>query len=253
MFAMSIEKTYVLLKRGLHPSTLKDSLDVVKKVEEYRQFWKPARNNVVLLAESHVYTNETDFATECKKSLLEILFPNYPSRYVRFVYCLGYGENELLSRRLEDNPGTPQYWKIFSSCVANSLNDLGFPRVTKKGTPSFLQRLRNKVGVLQEMKRRGVWLLDASIIGIYRAIDNQETKEKIIRVCWDEYLKDIILESRPKHIIVIGKGVEAILRYRLDKLGISYTALPQPQGVRGSSEVLSNYYGEYQKICSEFI
>jgi hypothetical protein len=249
---MSIEKTYGLVKKGLHPSTLTDSLDVVKQVEKYRQFWKPVRNNIVLLAESHVYTNETDFATECKKSLLEILFPNYPSRYVRFVYCLGYGENELLDGRLEDNPGTPQYWKIFSSCVANSLNDLGFHGVTKKETPSLLQRLRNKVGVLQEMKKRGVWLLDASIVGIYRAIDDSETKEKIIRVCWDEHVKDIILESRPKHIIVIGKGVEAILRYRLNKARISYTALPQPQGVRGSSEVLSNYYSEYQKICSEF-
>jgi hypothetical protein len=249
---MSIEKTYGLVKKGLHPSTLTDSLDVVKQVEEYRQFWKPAKTNVVLLAESHVYTNEQDFETECKKSLLEILFPNYPSRYVRFVYCLGYGENELLSRRLEDNPGTPQYWKIFSSCVANSLNDLGFHRVTKRETPSLLQRLRNKIGVLQEMKKRGVWLLDASIVGIYRAIDDLETKEKIIRICWDEHVKNIILESHPKHTIVIGKGVEAILSDRLNKVGISYTALPQPQGVRGPSEVLSNYYSEYQKICSEF-
>jgi hypothetical protein len=249
---MSTEKTYELIKKAVHPSTFTDSLDVVKQVEKYRQFWKPAKTNVVLLAESHVYTNEKDFETECKKSLLEILFPNYPSHYVRFVYCLGYGENELLSRRLEDNSGTPQYWKILSSCVAKSLDDLGFHRVTKRETPSFLQRLRNKVDVLQEMKKRGVWLLDASVVGIYRAISDSETKEKIIRICWDEHVKDIILESRPKHILVIGKGVEAILGYRLNKVGISYTVLPQPQGVRGSSEVLSNYYNQYQRICSEF-
>jgi hypothetical protein len=249
---MSIEKTYELIKKEVHPSMLMDSLDVVKQVEKCRQFWKPAKTNVVLLAESHVYTNEKDFETECKRNLMEILLPNYPSRYVRFVYCLGYGENELLSRRLEDNPGTPQYWKIFSSCVADSLNNLSFRKVTKKETPSLLQRLRNKVCVLQEMKRRGLWLLDASIVGIYRAIDDSETKEKIIRICWDEHVKDVILESRPKHILVIGKGVEAVLGCRLNKADISCTVLPQPQGVRGSSEVLSNYYSEYQRICSEF-
>lgn len=250
---MSIERTYGLVKKALLPSTLMDSLDVVKQVEEYRQFWKPDTNSVALLAESHVYTNEKDFETECKKSLIEILFPNYPSRYVRFVYCLGYGENELLSRKLADNPGTHQFWKIFSACVANNFNDLGFGRITKKGTPFLLQRLRSKIRVLQEMKKTGVWLLDASIVGIYRAVDDSRTKGKIISICWDQHVKDIILHSRPKHIIVIGKGVEAILNNRLNKIGIPYTTLPQPQGVRGNSEVLWNYYGEYQRICSEFI
>lgn len=250
---MSIERAYGLIKKGLDLNTLTDSLDVVKKVEEYRQFWKPTKINVLLLAESHVYTSEKDFEAESKRSLLEILFPNYPSRYVRFVYCLGYGENELLNRRLEDNPGTSQYWKIFSSCIANSLDDLGFHRITRKENPYLLQRLKNKIGILQEMKRKGVWLLDASIVGIYRAIKDSETKERIIRICWDEHVNDTILESHPKHIIVIGKGVEDILRSRLSEVGVSYTALPQPQGVRGNSEVLSNYYREYQRICSEFV
>jgi hypothetical protein len=56
---------------------------------------------------------------------------DYPTRYVRFVYCLGYGENDLLDIDLENNTGTPQYWKIFSSCVAKNDKDLEFERVLK--------------------------------------------------------------------------------------------------------------------------
>lgn len=45
------------------PNAKIDSLEVVKQVEEYRQYWKPKKTNVVLLAESHVYTDEEDSRT----------------------------------------------------------------------------------------------------------------------------------------------------------------------------------------------
>ena len=46
-------KTYELLQQSLPDAGL-ESLEVVKQVEGYRQFWKPQEVNVVLLAESHV-------------------------------------------------------------------------------------------------------------------------------------------------------------------------------------------------------
>jgi len=51
---MSLVETYNLIKSRIPKTQQIDSLDVVKQVEQYRQFWKPAKINVILLAESHV-------------------------------------------------------------------------------------------------------------------------------------------------------------------------------------------------------
>ena len=64
-----LEETYGLIKKSF-PDTIVDSLDVVKQVEEYRQFWKPEKVKVALLAESHVYTDSTWFETKLNSEIL---------------------------------------------------------------------------------------------------------------------------------------------------------------------------------------
>ena len=251
---VSIKKTYELIKEYVPHSNSIDSMEVVKQVEEYRQYWKPEETNVVLLAESHVYTDEQDYEIECDGFILNKFIPNYPLRFVRFVYCLGYGESKLLTRVRTDrkNMGTPQFWKIFSSCVAVNENDLGFHRVLKTGTPSLLLRLRNKVDVLRKLKEKGIWLLDASIVGIYRSgIMNKMIRKKIIKICWQRYVSNVILESSPKHVVVIGKGVSSILGRELRKLDIAFTTIPQPQA-RGTSQWQLENYKKYQRICATY-
>lgn len=246
-----IERTYRLIQQNLSSDTLIDSLEAVKQVEEYRQFWKPEETNVVLLAESHVYTDEKDYAIKLNKSILHRIIPNYPLRFVRFVYCLGYGENQLLTRRRTDrrNAGTPQYWKIFSSCVAENEDNLGFGQILKTRTRSFIRRLQNKVHVLQKMRKKGVWLLDASIVGLYGSgTKDPDTMETIIVLCWKNHVADMISEASPKHIIIIGKGVGNILRSRLRRLNVPSTVIPQPQA-RGPSEWQLENYKKYQRIC----
>jgi hypothetical protein len=238
-----------------------DSLNVVKQVEQYRQWWKPSQACVYLLGESHVSTREEDFALECKRYQNDII-PNYPTHYVRAVYCLGSGEPSILNGNMEDNHGTSQFWKIFSSCIATDYKKLGFEKILRRETPNTFRRLLNKVNILKEMQKKGIWLMDASIIGIYRTKENfgwdmnKEVKDKIIETCWDFYIKNQIVESQPKHIIVIGKGVEKILERRLELLksfsGIAYSVLPQPQGNRGTSEEQLDTYREYQRICSKY-
>ena len=95
--------------------------------------------------------------------------------------------------------------------------------------------------------------MDASIVGIYKSETkmSQEVKEKIITTCWDAYIKNQIVDSQPKHIIVIGKGVETILKWRLDSLEIKYKSLRQPQSRDPSEEQLETYR-EYQRICSRY-
>jgi hypothetical protein len=245
----NIEKTYESIKKFV-PLDKLDSLEVVKQVEQYRQFWKPKKIKVILLAESHVHTNRQDNEKKCDRLILNKFIPNYPIDFVRFVYCLGYGENELLNTPIKNNRGTPDYWKMFSSCVAENENNLAFHKVLKTRT-SLMQRIRNKVDILQKMWENGIWLLDASIIGIYRSgIKNPETIKRIIEICWKNHLGKIIQESQPSHIIVVGKRVQNILGSELYKLGFPITVIRQPQGDRRNSQKQLEKYSKCQRICA---
>jgi len=250
----NIERTYGLIRKSIPHGVQIDSLEVVKEVEEYRQFWKPDEINVILLAESHVYTDEQDYKIKCRRTFINKIIPNYPLHFVRFVYCLGYGENGLLERKVKDNiMGTWQFWKIFSSCVAENEHNLGFEKVLKTKTPLLLRRLSNKVNILKKMKEKGIWLLDASIVGLYRSgIKNyKKIVKRIIEICWKNHLLNIINESQPKHIIVIGKEVENILGSELRKTKIPFTTVLQPQA-RGNSQEQLERYKKYQRICTRY-
>jgi hypothetical protein len=253
--ALSLEETYELILNSIPGDSRIDSFDVVKQVEQYRQFWRPEKTSVVLLAESHVYTDEQDYQMICDQSITHRVIPDYPLRFVRFVYCLGYGESELVTGSRPDgkNSGTPQYWKIFSSCVADDENELRFRRVLKSGTPSLTLRLSNKADVLKRMKKRGLWLLDASIVGLYGSGQRRHVvTEKIMTICWQNFMARMILKSNPKEIIVIGVGVGNILNSQLKRLNVPFTVIPQPQA-RGDSQWQIENYKKYQRICSKYV
>ncbi len=259
---MSLAATYERLKVYVPRGKQIDSFDVVKQVEEYRQWWRPKQPGVYLLGESHVATNEEDFNSEITRYQKDLI-PNYPTHFVRAVYCLGSGEKALFDRVPKNNSGTWQFWRIFSSCISSSCNDLGFSKIVKKGTPNTYRRILNKVNILKEMQRKGIWLMDASIIGIagnkksYGWKMSRDVKDNIIKTCWDSYILNQILEDKPKHIIVIGIGVEKTLAWRLQllntKTGITHSALPQPQGDRRSSDEQLETYRDYQRICSRIL
>ena len=252
-FEKSIKKTHNSIQKQFRSIRI-DSLEVAKQVEEYRQFWKPNKINVILLAESHVYTDRKDYDTELNKFILNRIIPDYPTRFVRFVYCLGYGENKLLTKKRTDrkNTGTPQFWKIFSSCVSESEDNLGFNRILKTRTPNFFLRLRNKVEILQKMKDKGIWLLDASIVGLYGGGSKRyNTIKKILEICWKSHIANIIEKSSSRHIIVIGKRVANVLSPKIRKLDIPFSVIPQPRA-RGTGGWQLENYKHYQRICSKY-
>jgi hypothetical protein len=180
----TLTNTYRLIQRTL-PNARIDSLEVARHVETYRQYWKPRKINIVLLAESHVYTDEEDSRIRLDKSIMSNLLPDYPLDFVRFVYCLGYGENELLTRKKAGwkNTGTPQYWKIFSACIAEDENNLKFHKILRTATRPFFVRLHNKVKTLQKLKNKGIWLLDASIVGLYGSGKKDHRTMELYRKC----------------------------------------------------------------------
>src|SRR5262249_30182061 len=82
------------------------SFGVVQEIERLRSAWKPNRLSVILLAESHVWTDSDEIRSRVTQS------DHSETSFARFVYCLGYGEPDLLSRRVKPNVGTPQYRRL---------------------------------------------------------------------------------------------------------------------------------------------
>jgi len=67
-----------------------ECLAVAVEVEELRLAWRPERVQVVVLAESHVWTSRDEIRSRVKQ-------PNgKETGFARFVYCLGYGEPRLV-------------------------------------------------------------------------------------------------------------------------------------------------------------
>lgn len=105
------------------------------------------------------------------------------------VYCLAYGENEAVATsKMEDdasqegfvpsnNKGTPQFWSLLAACsrgtnftppVTQDKSNSKFKFVAdilKGGGLKVDARLLAKLSILEDLKERGIWLLDASVIG----------------------------------------------------------------------------------------
>jgi hypothetical protein len=115
-----LNETYLKMKRILGEHI--EPLESVHLVETYRRYLKPEKVRVVLLAESHVFTTHDD--RQIVIPPIEAL-PGYPTRYARFVYCLGYGEKNLTNPQTHPkHDGTPPFWKIFFSCNNRPVSSL---------------------------------------------------------------------------------------------------------------------------------
>jgi hypothetical protein len=238
---MSIEQCYEKI-RGL--ATNFDTFQVVREVERCRQLWKPDKVRVVLLAESHVRTSPKDFVHSWA-------YPNanpvYAGKFVRFVYCLAHGERDLVN--IASNNGTWQFWKLLFSCLNRTSGKEDFAPILKGPTPDFVMRMRNKIQLLGDLKEAGIWLVDASIAGI-NGLD-QKTKDRIIELCWQDYLAPIMRSLSPslKRVMIIGEGVKRILLRDLQVLDLSCHTIPQPQAqLRGGYD---KYFREAYEFCAQ--
>lgn len=218
-------------------------------VEKYRQYWKPAKPKIILLAESHVFTRQEDMHIQ----IPEIPdLPEYPKEYVKFVYCLGYGESKLTTNISHPNrDGTWQFWKILYSCNTCIRSNEDFKPVMKgkNGTP-FQERLRNKIALLKALKQKGIWLVDASIMALYDAGNKPKSAimRKVIRTSWENYTQSVVTDAHPEAIICIGSGVFRVLENDLKRVCDEVYPIEQPNARLSSEEHLKNYQ-MYGNIC----
>lgn len=190
-------------------------------VEAHRWAWKPKQLRLLLIAESHVYTRMEELAFDYGDVRHFPSDLDVPSRYVRLIYCLGYGEKLLAP---DFSGGTPQFWMMISG------NLCGTQPKHRRGAPRN-ERLHEKLRTLRFMADRGVWLVDASFHAVSlrnRARLDQETVGSLQRQWWAEYGQSIVTRESPARIVAIGKGVFSSMKDYLPFDQWIY----QPQGAR---------------------
>jgi hypothetical protein len=183
-------------------------------------YWKPKDVKVLLLAESHVFTKQSEY------SCLFTSHNNTVSNYTRFIYCLGYGEKDFFKENSSiPKRGTPQFWTLFNKTRHSNF------AVLKKDERKFNQRIKNKFDLLQNMKNKCIWLIDTSIVGIYNQ-GKKPINSVYKRILIDSYITNcepIILGEKPNLIVIIGKGVNNAIGDLAKKHNISIEVIDQPQ------------------------
>ena len=239
---MSLKDCYERIMR-LDPDLEIDSFDVAEEVCRIRQFWKPESVRVVLLAESHAYTRQQDFVNSW-----QIPRTVHHGKFVRFVYCLANGESSLVPS-IHRNPGTSQFWKILFSCLNQVSSSEDFGPILRS-TPTQ-ERIANKIELLSGLKQAGIWLIDASIVGINRLKD-PNARRRVLEYC-ESYTIPILQGLKPslEHVIIIGATARDALRSKITSLGIGSTPFPQPQA-RIPMPGYFQYYKSYFEVCSKF-
>jgi hypothetical protein len=180
-----------------------ESEEYLAAVAAWREAWRPARVNVLLVAESHVAETDRDAVIRVRSPSWVTL--DLPQKYVRLVYCLGYGESSLCSSRPVANGGTWQFWNLLGQLGLGSWARM--PR-SSAGPEA---RLRWKVDVLDGLAKRGIWLQDASPIGLYapggHRLANGPDYDRLIRDGYEQFVWPSVQNDRPEQVWVIGRGV----------------------------------------------
>jgi hypothetical protein len=181
-------------------------LDVVEEVERLRSAWRPERVRVILLAESHVWTSREETRSRVKQP------DDTETGFARFVYCLGYGEPQLVAPSVWPNRGTPQYWRLFHDAVYGP--DSPNASVMKKGTLDQQQRVQNKLNLLKAMQAAGIWLIDASVSALYRngtKLAAGDHYRAVLKACWESHIGDVLHGCAPSAVLIVGRGVDGAI------------------------------------------
>jgi hypothetical protein len=240
---MSLEGCYSELANLMGSDA--EVLPIVQGVEQHRRYWRPSKTRLVLLAESHVHTEEPEYCHRVK--FLDWMPKGLPLDFVRFVYCLGYGENGLLDRPVKPNGGTPHFWKIFHSCINEVKSNNDFASILKR-TTHLSERAFTKMSLLDAIKAQGIWLVDASIMALYPK--PHVNLQKFLQTSWNCYVRSVIQDANPEGILCIGFGVARALKSQLDELGVLWGVVPQPNARLLSTEHLC-ISNAYRRVSNE--
>jgi hypothetical protein len=169
------------------------------------------------------------------------------------VYCLAYGEKQLTQNPAHPKGGTPQFWKMFYSCNNLVNNSADFASILVSKT-KYEQRILNKINLLKDLRNKGIWLVDASIIALYKNRQKPPKPEykKLILCSWEGYTKNVVKESKPEKIIVIGQGVADVLEDDVNNISNgNYNVIYQPNYRGLTVEQNRDNHIKYYTLCHE--
>jgi len=214
-----------------------ESAAVLAAVAAHRAYWRPpAEVRLLVLSESHVMTRAAELAASVP--LEGFGHAEAPLPFVRMTYCLGYGERDLVQGRVHPNWGTPQFWKLLAAAV----DPLSVPQVVERTQPDFIARLEAKLGVLEALKARGVWLLDACPVALYAASQPKPRTALLaqaLELAWASYTREAIRAAAPRAVMIVGKMVHDGIGGRIRALlgrAVPVQWMYQPQARRPVAE-----------------
>ena len=225
--------------------------------EACRRAWLPGKVRVLLLAESHIATSAADLAHRV------VLPPGLdwpgPRRFVRHIYCAGYGEPELLQgppgagAGARPRGGTPQFWRLMAA--AEGPDCPAWPGIARRGTEAGA-RLAAKAALLHRLRARGVWLTDASLAALavpaVRRHGGASLDAAALRESWRLYHAALLPALAPAHVAVIGLGVARALERELDAaFPGGWSAVRQPNGARAANQA-HEIWTTLSSICDCF-
>lgn len=235
------EQLQSVLGKTIEPFT------AVQLVEEYRDFWRPKEVKVILLVESHARTSIQDMQLQFDAGL-----SGYPTEYCKYVYCLAYGERALTASPNHPRDGTPQYWKILYSCGNEVTSNDDFAPIQAK-TP-YEARLQNKIDLLTRLQHMGVWLVDASIVGLAHKgrRPSRRIAEQALLISWQLHTFDLVRRVKPRHVICAGKQLAHLTSASLHNLvGDSYTVVSPANSRLSAGEHLKTLQ-TYRSVCAKY-
>jgi hypothetical protein len=211
---------------------------VALAVEKHRWYWRPPQVRVILIAESHIHTSAADLSLQIKRDSLPPIAQDTPPEFARIIYCLGYGEPELLSGTTKRrNAGTRQFWDLFGRLA-------GTGKQPRRRDRAFTERLNWKIQTLQTLQQKGVWVLDASLHAMYapggKRIPNS-LKFALHQLWWNTYGSYLLVQMPTTKVWIIGKTVANDLQ----RLNIPYDGwIYQPGAGRSPQRDLEQGWGQ---------
>jgi hypothetical protein len=121
----------------------------------------------------------------------------------------------------------------------------------QRGT-SFPQRLQNKIHLLKNLRAKGIWLVDASIVAVYGHGINvtRRIRTEVLRESWKSYTKQAVTSANPERVICVGKGVARVVENDLQALFPGrYEVIPQPNARLSLKKHMENFQ-RYYEICN---
>jgi len=213
-----------------------ESAEVLAAVAAHRAYWRPAEVRLLILSESHVWTREAEIAARVPLAVFG--HAAAPAAFARLVYCLGYGERDLVQGRAHPNWGSPQFWKLLAAGLDPALG----ARVVERTEPDLLRRIAAKLRVLEELKARGVWLLDACPVALYAASQPKPRMALLaqaMELAWPTYTREAIRAAVPRAVMIVGKMVHDGIGGRIRAMlgpNVPVQWMYQPQARRPAAE-----------------